>query len=64
MLHGTVSRVSDVVFTVLRRELVEERADPAPDGLLGAFGGFAEQVFELCDDLLDRVQVGRTGGKV
>jgi hypothetical protein len=52
-LHGAVSCVSDVVFAFLRCELVEQRADPAPDGFLGAFGGLAEQVLEFGDDLLD-----------
>jgi hypothetical protein len=29
--------------------------------LCSAFGGFSEQVLELGEDLLDRVQVGRVG---
>ena len=57
-LHGTIPCVSDVVLAFLRGELVEELAEPAPDGFLGAFGGFSEQVLELGDDLLDRVEVG------
>jgi hypothetical protein len=38
--------------------LVEERADPAPDGFLGAFGGLAEEVLEFGDALFDGVEVG------
>ena len=44
-------------------ELVEEGADLAPDGFLAALGGLAEQVFELCEDLFDGVEVGRVWGK-
>ena len=25
---------------------------------MGAFGGFAHEVFELCEDLLDRIEIG------
>ena len=62
-LDGTVSRVSEVVFTFLGRELVEKGSDLAPDGFLASLCGLSEEVLEFGDDLLDRVQVGRVGGE-
>ena len=38
---------------------IEQLADCGPDGLDGSRGGFAQQVLELGEDLLDGVQVGR-----
>jgi hypothetical protein len=45
----------------LRCEAVEELTDALPCGLDRAFAGFAEQGLELCEDLLDRVEVGTVG---
>lgn len=45
----------------VRREGVEERSDAPPCFFVGSFGGFAEQVFELGEDLLDWVQVRAVG---
>ena len=42
-------------------EGVEQGADAPPRGFLGALGSLAQQVFELCEDLLDRVEVGAVG---
>ena len=39
----------------------EQVADLAPEGLLCAGGGFAKQVFEFGEELLDRVQVRAVG---
>jgi len=53
-----VSRVGEGVSAFVRDEGVEDRADPRPCGFGGAFGGFAQQVLGLGDDLFDRVEVG------
>ena len=42
-------------------ESVEQGADAPLRGFLGALGSLAQQVFELCEDLLDRVEVGAVG---
>ncbi len=39
--------------------MVEEGSDPLPTGIDGSLFGLSEQGFELGEDLLDRVQVGR-----
>ena len=44
--------------------MVEEVADPSPGGIEGALGRFAEQVLQLGEDLLDRVQVGAVGRQI
>jgi hypothetical protein len=44
-------------------EGVEQLADALPGRLDGAFGDFAQHVLELREDLLDRVDVGTSGGK-
>ena len=43
------------------REGLEERADAAPSVFDGPLGGFAHSVFELGEDLLDRVEIGAVG---
>ncbi len=40
---------------------MDERADAPPSGLDGALLGVAQQVLELGEDLLDRVEVGAVG---
>ena len=40
---------------------MEEVADAAPCGVDCAFGGFSEQVLELGEDLLDRIEVRTVG---
>lgn len=40
---------------------MEKAADPAPNTFNGTLFGFAEQDFELCEDLLDRIEVGAIG---
>jgi len=51
--------VSEVVGAFLRCEGGEEPTDRCGEVLGGACGGFAQEVFELGKDLLDRVEVGR-----
>jgi len=41
--------------------VLEKVADPAPDTFNGALLGLAEQDFELCEDLLDRIEVRAIG---
>lgn len=43
--------------------MLEKAANLTPDGFEGAFFGFAEQDFELCEDLLDRIEVWAIGRK-
>lgn len=45
----------------LRAEAVEQGADASPCCLGGSLCGFTHKVFELCEDLLDGVQVGAVG---
>jgi hypothetical protein len=40
---------------------LEERADAAPSVFDGPLGGFAHSVFELGEDLLDRIEIGAVG---
>ena len=40
-------------------EGIEQGADAAPRCLMGSLGGFAHEVFELGEHLLDRVQIWR-----
>jgi len=37
------------------------RADAAPSVFDGPLGGFAHSVFELGEDLLDRIEIGAVG---
>src|SRR4051812_8351113 len=59
-----VSAVSEVVLALLGRELVEMPTDGLPESLLGAGGGLSEQLFQLCEELLDGVQVRRVGWQI
>ena len=52
-----------IACAFLRCEVVEKGADAAPDAVDGAFVSLTEQDFELCEDLLDRVEVGAIGGR-
>jgi hypothetical protein len=47
------------VGAFLWHEGFERLTDCGPDRLDGSRGGFAQQVLELGEDLLDRVQIGR-----
>src|SRR6516165_6899558 len=58
-LGRSISCVSEVVGAFLRCEGGEEPTDRCGEVLGGACGGFAQEVFELGKDLLDRVEVGR-----
>ena len=48
-----------VMTTFRRAEVREQGPDPAPRRLDRAFGGVAEQRFELSEDLFNRVEIGR-----
>ena len=50
--------MGEVVAAFLRFEGVEQRPDPPPGRLNGAFGRVAEQGFEFGEDLFNRVEVG------
>ncbi len=41
----------------------EERADSAPESWNGALGGFSQKGFKFAEDLLDRIEIGRSGSK-
>jgi len=51
----------EVVGTFLLAERGKECADPLPGGIDGAFGGFAHEVLELGEDLLDGIEIGAVG---
>jgi hypothetical protein len=51
--------VGEVVGAFGRRDRIEDRSDRIVDGLGGSLCGFSEPVFELGEELLDRVQIGR-----
>src|SRR6185312_6895111 len=55
----SISRVFEVVGTFVWHKGCERLPDCGPDGLDGSCGGFAQEVLELGEDLLDRVQIGR-----
>jgi hypothetical protein len=42
-------------------EVVEQVSDAPPRCFMGSFCGFAPEMFELCKDRLDRVQIGAVG---
>jgi hypothetical protein len=46
------------------RKVLQETADCGPQGCDGALGGFAQQRLQLCEELLDRVEIGRVERKV
>ena len=50
-----------VVAAFGRAEAVQQRPEPPPGRLNGAFGRVAEQSFELSEDLFDRVEIGGVG---
>jgi len=41
--------------------VLEERSDAFPCGLDGSLGSLAQERFELCEDLLDRIEIGTVG---
>jgi len=45
----------------VRWEGIEEFSDALPCGFDGAFCSFAQEQFEFCEDLLDRVEIGAVG---
>lgn len=55
--------VFEVVGAFLGREGVEKLADRGADGLDGPGLGLSEQALELCEGLLDGVQIGRVFGE-
>ncbi len=56
-----IAGVGEIVGALGGAEEIEQFADPSPGGLDAAGLGFSHEVLELCEDLLDRVQVGAVG---
>jgi hypothetical protein len=54
-LSSSISRVCQIVCTFSRREKLQSLADCEANGLDGSGGGFSEQVFDLGEDLFDRI---------
>ena len=54
-------RESRIVCTLLRCEVLEKVANATPHAIDSALFGLSKQGFELCEDLLDRVEVGAVG---
>ena len=59
MKLGSVARVFEVVGAFLWCEVVESIGDCSADGIGGSGGSLPQKVFELGEDLLDRVEVRR-----
>jgi len=59
--NRSVACVSKVGGALARLEALQELADLFPGRLEGSLSRFAEQGFELGEDLLDRVEIGRVG---
>lgn len=57
----SISSVSEVCGTFVRRELVEQVSNTPPGVLNATLSGFAHQMFEFGEDLLNGVKVGRVG---
>jgi hypothetical protein len=49
--------VSEIVPALLWREVIKVLADGVPECFLGAGGGFSEQLLQLGEELLDRVEI-------
>ena len=58
-----IASVNEVVFTFAGVEVLEEFADRLPQCADGACGGFAQQGFELGEDLFDGLRSGLYGGR-
>ena len=54
-----ISGVGEVICALGWCDSVEERIDRIVDGLCGSLCGFSQLMFELGEELLDRVQIGR-----
>src|SRR5437870_3684091 len=59
-----VAAVLKVVSALRFRELVEDAAAELPELVDGPFGSVAEQLLQLGECQLDRIQVGRVGRQV
>jgi hypothetical protein len=62
-LAPVISGFCEVVSTFLRGEGLEVAGDGVADGVGGAGRGFAQEVLELGEELLDGVQVGGVLGR-
>jgi hypothetical protein len=60
-LDGTISGVGEVICALGGTEEVEELADLSPVGFGVARLRFSHKMFELGEDLLDGIEVGRAG---
>ena len=56
-----VSRVGEVVGAFVGGEAFEECSNTSPCCLMGPLGGFAHEMLELGEDLLDRVEIRALG---
>ena len=51
----------EVVGAFVGCEAIEQAGDALPEGFAGALPGATQQGFELGEELLDRIEVGRIG---
>jgi len=58
-LGGGIAGLEEIVTALALGNGVEDVGDGVADGVLGPGGGLSEPVFELGEELLDRVEVGR-----
>src|SRR5947209_556123 len=60
-LSRTVSCVGEVGLAFVWKEAVEQSADSLPGRVKSPLCGLAQELFELGEDLLDRVEIGAIG---
>ena len=60
-MDGTIAGVDEVVRALGLREEVEELADLSPGGFDVTALSLAEEMFELGEDLFDRIEIGAVG---
>src|SRR3984893_4953182 len=57
----TVSCVGEIGLAFVWQKAIEQGANALPGRVKGPLGGLAQEVFELGEDLLDRVEIGAIG---
>ena len=62
-LPSVISGLGEVLSALLRRDGSEDLADGVADGVDGSLAGFAQEVFELGEELFDGVEKLWGGGE-
>ena len=53
--------VDEIICAFVGTEVVEEGSDAPPRGGGGALGGFSQEMLQLGEHLLDRIEIGTVG---